>query len=134
MALCRRTATRKKLKLGTLRIDHVYALKNLRGHTKEKVNGMFFALIEAWLKTGSSIKVNFAIDTAAPQLTVEDLKEEWAGLTKDEMEEVILLAEEKVKCKRPHTARESFVTTMGRKVLAHLTCSCSTPACVKYAN
>ena len=86
------------------------------------------------MKAGGAIKTNFSVGTAIVQLTVGDLKEEWAGLTKDEMESIILLAEEKVKCKRPHTARESFICTMGRKVLAHLTSSCSTPACVKYTH
>ena len=133
-AICRRTMVKRKFKLGSIGIDCVYTVKHTRGHVKDKANTVVFSLIEAWLKGGKNAKTNFTINQAAPLLTVEDLKEEWAGLTKDEMEGIILLAEEKVKCKRPHTARESFISTMGRKVLAHMTSSSSTPACVKYIN
>ena len=133
-AVCRRTACRRKFKLREYKIDHIFALRNIKGCSKQKTNAMILMLIEAWLQAGESIKVNFIIDKTAPLLTVADLKDEWAGLTKDEIEGIILLAEEKVKCKRPHTARESFISTMGRKVLAHLTSSSSVPACVKYVN
>ena len=133
-ALCRRTAVRKKMRLGTMQLDNIYALKTIKGHNKESGNAIVLAVLEAWMKAGRNIKTNFVIDKSVPVLTVDNLKEEWAGLTKEEMESVILLAEEKVRCKRPHTARESFITTMGRKVMAHLTSASSTPACVKYAD
>jgi len=50
------------------------------------------------------------------------------------MESIILEAEEKLKCKRPHTSRESFIAMMGRRVMAHLASTTSVPSSVLYTD
>ena len=76
-AVCRRTAVRKKFKLGDLKIDQIYTLKHIRGGLTDKFNCAVFLLIDAWQKTGKSSKVNFELNRAVPLLTVDDLKQEW---------------------------------------------------------
>ena len=110
---CRRTAPRAKFKMEGIVFNQLYVVK-FKGTSKESSNRQLVQILKAWMQSGSNYKVNFEIDDTPTEMTVADLKDEWATMTKEEMESQILEAEEKLKCKRPHTSRESFIAMMGR--------------------
>ena len=133
-AVCRRPRPilRKRFVMDVV-MTHVYTVKHVRGPQSAFTKDDFvFDLLAAWLQSGSNSKVNFEVKTSISESTVEDLKEEWRGHTKDEIEAVILAAEEKVRCGRAHSQKEKFINKMGRKVMAHVMSACPSPACVRY--
>lgn len=130
-AVCRRTYVRSKLNLGDIVINHVFVMKPASGRRKEEYNKLVLSVLKAWMLTGTNCKINFSIGEA-PTLTCEDLLNDWQDLNDKEVERKIIIAEEKIACKRPHTDRDSFIATMGRKILNFRRSSISTPSCVIY--
>ena len=117
-AVLLRGNVRKRLALTGITLSRIFTLKNKSGTRLENYNCTVVEFLQAWMKVGIHIKVDFEIQPVV-KITTKDLHDQWASLSHDDIEWEILSAEEKIKLKRPHTERDALIHAMGRSVLKY---------------
>ena len=120
-AVFRRTKPRVRFRippaLGIV-VDNVWSLKTTGLHASLLANATY-EFLQAWGQTGGEMKVNFELLTV--QVWTKDLVlAAWSPLSPDEIMMDILTCEEMVVMKRKFSARDLYISKMGRKLLAYL--------------
>ena len=114
-AFARRTMIKKPIVLhGIGQINGYYIFKNTGNGVH--MNDFVVSLIQAWLQMGKNYLVNFQM-TPVVEKTAALLDQQWKDKTPDQCEWDIIECLEKVKMKKPRTARDEFVAVMGRDIL-----------------
>jgi hypothetical protein len=91
----------------------------LSGPVASRSASLTFDFLEAWLQTGGVKWANF--DLVQICLWTKDLVlSSWAPMETNDINDDILSCEEKVIMKRRHTARDLYISKMGRKLLCYL--------------
>ena len=120
-AVCRRTKVRSRFRLPEaleLTVGNVWSFK-LVGKSASTVADFTYEFLQAWGQTGGAMRVNFQmlqVETWTADLVLMG----WSHLSHDEIMRDILNCKEKTVMKRRFSARELFVSRMGREILTYL--------------